>query len=204
MKWTNTLTLTYEPKEVMGKRSVALTVKPRGKIRWNTDGTNPREGKAYTGPIHIDGNDEVKIYAYAEDAGVETSRTFTIRPVKGGEVQIDPDRPVVIKKRQKIASTKDVFIVLKALKAAHGKVRGSLSATVGQGDVNATTRFGPKTELSAEILEGFLSAGRAALANELAEVEVGFSEVQFSTGREMEEFIAAVGWEVQPNEVEQQ
>lgn len=204
VKWTNTLTLTYEPKEVMGKRSVALTVKPRGKIRWNTDGTNPREGKPYTGPIPIDGNEEVKIYAYAEDAGVETTKTFVIRPVKGGEVQIDPDRPVLLRKRQKIASTKDVFVLIKALKAAHGRVRGSLSAIVGQGDVNATTRFGPKTELTADILEGFLSAGRAALANELAEVEVGFSEVEFSTGREMEEFIAVVGWDVQPNEVEQQ
>jgi hypothetical protein len=67
-------------------------------------------------------------------------RRIECRPVKGGEVQIDPDRPVVIKKRQKIASTKDVFVVINALKAAHGKIRGSLSATVGQGDVNATTR----------------------------------------------------------------
>jgi hypothetical protein len=38
-KWINTLSMTYEPREVMGKRSVALTVKPRGKIRWNIDAT---------------------------------------------------------------------------------------------------------------------------------------------------------------------
>lgn len=204
VKWSNTLSLTYEPKETMGKRSVALTVKPRGKIRWNTDGTNPREGKPYAGPIQIDGGDETKIYAYAEDAGVETTKTFVIRPVKGGEIQVDLDRPAVIRKRLKIASTKDVFVMIGALKTARGKLRGSLSATVGQGDVNATTRFGPKTELSAEILERFLMAGRAALANEMAEVEVGFSEVGFPTGREMEEFVAVVGWDVQPNEVEQQ
>jgi hypothetical protein len=115
--------------------------------------------KPYTGPIPINGNDEVKIYAYAEDAGVETQKTVTIRPVKGGEVQIDPDRPVVIKKRQKIASTKDVFVVINALKAAHGKIRGSLSATVGQGDVNATTHP-PQSCLARQLIE---SIARAAV-----------------------------------------
>ena len=33
-KWTNTLTITHDPKEVMGKRTVTLTVKPRGEIRF--------------------------------------------------------------------------------------------------------------------------------------------------------------------------
>ncbi|WLA64912.1 Wadjet anti-phage system protein JetA family protein [Bradyrhizobium diazoefficiens] len=59
-----------------------------------------------------------------------------------------------------------MFSTLKALKVAHGKIRSSLSATVGQGDVNATTRFGPKTEMTAETLEGFLTAGRATLTEE--------------------------------------
>lgn len=203
VKWTNTLTLTHEPREVMGKRTVELTVKPRGAIRWNTDGTNSREGKPYTGPIALDGDAEVKIYAYAEDAGVETSKSFTIRPAAEGTISIDPTRPVVIKKRQKIATTKDVFSTLKALKAGHAKLKGSLSATVGRGDVNATTRFGPQTTLAAEAVETFLSAARQSLADDTAEVEIGFSEVHFETGREMEEFVKEVGWAVGPDEVEQ-
>jgi uncharacterized protein DUF499/Fn3 domain-containing protein len=203
VKWSNTLTLTYEPKEVMGKRTVALTVKPRGKIRWNTDGTNPREGKPYAGPIAIEGDGEVKVYAYAEDAGIETTKTFTVRPAKAGAIQLDPDKPVVIKKRQKIATTIDVFSTLKALKVAHGKLKGSLAVTVGQGDVNATTRFGPQTVLAPDALEAFLGAGRAALGNDTAETEVGFAEVHFETAREMEEFVKTVGWTIGTEEVEQ-
>jgi Protein of unknown function (DUF499) len=203
VKWSNTLTLTYEPKEVMGKRTVALTVKPRGAIRWNTDGTNAREGKPYAGPVAIDGDDEVKVYAYAEDAGVETSKVFTIRPAKAGAVQLDLDKPVVIRKRQKIASTAEVFSTLKALKVAHAKLKGSLAVTVGQGDVNATTRFGPQTMLAPDAVEAFLGAGRSALGNDTAEAEIGFAEVHFETGREMEEFVASVGWVVGPDEVEQ-
>ena len=182
---------------------MALTVKPRGKIRWNTDGTNPREGKPYTGPIAIEGDGEVKVYAYAEDAGVETTKTFTVRPAKAGAIQLDPDKPVVIKKRQKIATTIDVFSTLKALKVAHGKLKGSLAVTVGQGDVNATTRFGPQTVLAPDALEAFLGAGRGALDNDTAETEVGFAEVHFETAREMEEFVKTVGWAVGPEEVEQ-
>ncbi|ABE37255.1 conserved hypothetical protein [Rhodopseudomonas palustris BisB5] len=204
VKWSNTLTLTHQPKEVMGKRTVELTVKPRGTIRWNIDGTNAREGKAYSGPIALNGDDEVKIYAYAEDAGVEVTKVFPIRAAAEDEFKIDPELPVAIKKRQKIVSTKDVFATLKALKEARGLLKGSLSATVGQGDVNATTRFGPQTNLNSAAIETFLGAARLSIAQEAAEVEIGFSEVHFETGREMEEFVKAVGWIVSPNEVEQQ
>jgi hypothetical protein len=159
--------------------------------------------KPYTGPIAIEGDGEVKVYAYAEDAGVETTKTFTVRPAKAGAIQLDPDKPVVIKKRQKIATTIDVFSTLKALKVAHGKLKGSLAVTVGQGDVNATTRFGPQTVLAPDALEAFLGAGRGALGNETAETEVGFAEVHFETAREMEEFVKTVGWTVGPEEVEQ-
>jgi Fn3 associated len=86
-----------------------LTVKPRGSIRWNLEGTNPREGKPYTGPIPIPGEDEVKIYAYAEDAGVEATKTFTIRPVAAGAVQIDLNKPVVIKSVRKLRLPRTCF-----------------------------------------------------------------------------------------------
>ena len=43
----------------------------------------------------------------------------------------------------------------------------------------------------------------AALGNDTAEAEMGFAEVHFETGREMEEFVKTVGWAVGPDEVEQ-
>lgn len=203
VKWTNTLTLSYQPHEVMGKRTVELTVRPRGSIRWNLDGTNPREGKPYIGPIQINGEDEVKIYAFAEDSGVEVTKTFTINPPADKGKPIDPDKPAILKFRQKITSTAEVFLTLKALKSSHGTIQNAVSATVGQGDVNAITRFGPKTTLTAEVMEGVLTAGRAAIGNETAEVEIGFGEIHFSAGRDLEEFVTSVGWEIGASEVEQ-
>lgn len=109
-KWCNTLTLTHEPKEVMGKRSVTLDVRPRGQIRWNIDGTNPREGQLYTGPIEIPGNDEVVVYAYAEDTGVSVQKNFTIRPSVAGKAAIDPAKPAAIRKRFTLATAVEAFI----------------------------------------------------------------------------------------------
>ena len=100
VKWTNTLTLTYDPKEVMGKRTVALTVKPRGEIRWNLDGTNVKEGKLYAGPIDVPGETEATLYVYAEDQGVSATKNFTIRPVTGGKATIDPAKPATSARRR--------------------------------------------------------------------------------------------------------
>ena len=51
VKWTNSLSLTHDQREVMGKRIVTLDVRPRGEIRWNQDGTNPRDGLLYSEPF---------------------------------------------------------------------------------------------------------------------------------------------------------
>jgi len=111
-----------------------------------------------TGELALAGREEAEKAAgeaasSAEDAGVEVTKTFPIRPAAAGAIPIDPTRPVVIMKRQKIATIKEVFGTLKALKSGHGKLKGNLSATVGLGDINATTRFGPQT--SGTTVSGF-------------------------------------------------
>ena len=143
-KWTNTLTLTHQPKEVMGKRTVTLDVKPRGTIRWNLDGTNVKEGSAYTGPIEIPGDKETTLYAYAEDAGH-----------RGQEGLHDPrsvrrqgdDRPGQASHRRagrsSLSTTIETFGALRAAKKTKATFGNGVSVTVGRGDKNATTRFGP-------------------------------------------------------------
>jgi hypothetical protein len=192
-RWTNTLTLTHEPKEVMGNRSVTLDVKPRGQIRWNIDGTNPREGKLYAGPIEIPGNDEVVVYAYAEDAGVAVQKNFTIRPSVGGKATIDPEKPASVRKRITLATAVDTFAVLRAGKKTKATFGNGISVKVGKGDISATTRFGPSKSLLPEAIEAFITASRAALGDDTADVEIGFGEFGCGTGRELEEFLKEVG-----------
>eukprot|EP01037_Dinobryon_pediforme_P017817 gene17817-18044_t len=188
-KWTNTLSITHDPKEVMGKRSVTLTVKPRGEIRWNIDGTNVKEGKIYAGSIEIPGTEDVTLYTYAEDSGVSVTKTFTIRAVTGGKATIDPLKPASVAKRTKLATTADTYVTIRAGKKTKAEFGSGVSVTVGKGDKNATTRFGPGTSLSSEAVETFITAARAAIGDEAAEVEFSFGEFRFASGAALTEFL---------------
>jgi len=203
-KWTNTLTLTHQPKEVMGKRTVTLDAKPRGAIRWNLDGTNVKEGTAYTGPIEITGEKETTLYAYAEDAGIEARKDFTIRAPSGGKATIDRAKPASIARRIKLATTIETFGAIKAAKKTKATFGNGVSVTVGRGDRNATTRFGPGTVLSAEAIEAFIAAARAAIGEESADAEIGFGEFKFGSGADLEEFLKEFGEiKIDPSEVQQ-
>ena len=203
-KWTNTLTLTHQPKEVMGKRTVTLDVRPRGTIRWNLDGTNVKEGSEYTSPIEIPGDNETTLYAYAEDAGIEVKKDFTIRAPSGGKATIDPTKPASIARKIKLATTIETFGALRAAKKTKATFGNGVSVTVGRGDKNATTRFGPGTVLSAEAIEAFIVAARAAIGEEAADAEIGFGEFKFGSGADLEEFLKEFGEiKVDPSEVQQ-
>ena len=204
-KWTNTLTITHDPKEVMGKRTVSLSVKPRGEIRWNLDGTNVKDGKVYTGPIDIPGDGEATIYAYAEDAGVSAPKTFTIRPVTGGKATIDPAKAATVAKKTKLATTTDTFTALRAGKKTKAVFGNGVAITVGKGDRNATTRFGPGTDLNSDAIEAFITAARKAIGDEAADVEFTFGEFKFQSGADLTEFLQDTSGQisVDPTEVQQ-
>jgi hypothetical protein len=98
-RWSNRLTLTHGRKMLPGKRLVELTVKPRGVIRWNTTGANPKEGQVYSSPIELPGDAEVTVYAYAEDGEVSTHRNFIIpKPDQSGPT-IAKDKPAKLRKK---------------------------------------------------------------------------------------------------------
>lgn len=204
-RWENALSLTYEPREVMGRREVSLTVKPRGTIRWNLDGTNVKEGRPYAGPIEIPGDGEVTVYAFAEDQGVSVTKTFTVRARSGGKATVDPDKPARVMKRVKLATTADVFAVVRAARKARVIFGAGISVTVGKGERNAMTRFGPGSELDADAIEAFVTSARKAVGDDAADVELGFGEFRAQSGRELQEFLSEAAAQVSatPEEVQQ-
>ena len=123
----------------------------------------------------------------------------------GGKATIDPDKPAVVAKKIKIPTTTDTFAVIRAAKKTKAVFGNGVSITVGKGDRNATTRFGPGTDMSAEAIESFITAARAAVADETADVEIGFGEFRFAAGRDLEEFLQEVSDQIKvdPAEVQQ-
>ncbi len=201
--WSNKLTLTHEPRTGGGKRTVELTVKPRGQIRWTTTGANPREGNPYTGPIELEGRETVTIYAYAEDQEVSTSRNFTIAAVDQPGPVIDKLKPAKLTKRLSFHGNSASYSVINQGKTLGVKLSGGISLTVGDGNRAIITRFGSDALVKAEDLEAFITAARNALGNPAAEVSLRLDDLQFSSGHDLETFLQKLSINPEPGEVQQ-
>ncbi len=202
VRWANKLTITHERKEQLGKRIVELTVRPRGSLRWNTSGINPKEGTPYTGPIELTGDDAVALYVYAEDAGVTATREFTIpKPNQKGTV-IDKQKPAILKKKLTQDGNGPAFASIKAAKEAKASFVG-ISVEVGKGAKNVLTRFGTESVVSADAIEAFILAARKALGDDTADVKITFGMMNFPTGHDLEVFLKGLDLDVGAREVEQ-
>src|SRR5262249_14547582 len=90
--WSNKLVLRNRLTEQDGKRTVELLVAPTGAIRYTLDGSEPREGILYDGPVDV-GDGEVRLRAFAKASGLEHKVEFRF-PARGKKgVQIDDVKP---------------------------------------------------------------------------------------------------------------
>ncbi len=200
--WRNRLTLTHQPRILPGKWIVELTVKPRGTIRWTTTGANPKHGTVYDGPIEIPSEAEVTIFAYAEDKGVSTSRNFLIPRAEQGSFAIDPTKPAHLRKKLHYRGNNEVFAALNTVKGLQVRL-GNVSVEIGEGARNVITRFGSEIVIAPEDLEQFIATARRAISDDTAEVKLGFGDLRFSSGHDLETFLAKLGVEIGAGEVDQ-
>ncbi|MER9651510.1 anti-phage-associated DUF499 domain-containing protein [Mesorhizobium sp. M0199] len=200
--WVNRLNLTHDPKPIGTGYEVTLSVVPAGEIRWNTDATSAREGKLYGGPIRLDGDKDVVIYAYAEAAGVSVTREFKILRREGEGAKIDKDRPAKAKKPIQLATTDKVFAAIAKGKEVRARFRGVL-VTVGSGSRNVSTNFGAEVDVTAEAIERLAKYARTELGDENAEVTVMWKSADVDRAADLDELMAAVGETITTGEIEQ-
>jgi hypothetical protein len=208
LPWSNKLIITHQPKTTLGKRTVELTVRPRGTIRWNTTGANPKEGEVYSGPIELAGKDAVTLYVHAEDSGVSATRQFKIPALADGpdpdaEQEIDPDKPAILRKALTYDGNGPAFAAIKAAKDARASFGGTVKIEVGRGSAGVATRFGSDAAISADMVDRLAALAREALENSAAEVKLGFGDMRFATGHDLLTFVRATGLQVSAVEVEQ-
>lgn len=199
--WSNTLTITHQPREGVGSRVVELRVVPRGRIKYTLTGANPADGIAYESPFEI-GQGETTIYCFAEDDGVTARRNFVVPAAGNAEVKIDPGKGARLKKR---VDAPDVATSFKLLnRAGHAKARLlGVCVEVGGGAKNASLRFGSESSVSAEQIESIVAVLRGALADEMADVRLSARAIDFVTGHDLDAFVKEWGLRVGTNEVEQ-
>ena len=207
--WKNQLTITHDVHSLPdGRRRVTLAVRPDvsrregGVLKWNIQGTNPKEGQDFKDEIIITSPLETRIWIYAAHGGVEASRSFVVPATNGEGPQLDLAKPATLNKRWSIPDTATTFSVLKITQEKEASLKLS-KVVVGEGEAHVQMRFGSGVALSSEILNSLVSVSRTALNNDLANVAVDISAIKFASGADLEDFLRAQKLDASSEEIEQ-
>jgi len=197
--WSNTLKIRGKLDDV--SRKVELFVVPSGKIRYTTDGSEPRNGLDYTSPIQIN-DEETKIYAFAETEGIETKQILSF-PKKGNKkVVIQSDKPAVMNSPspKKLDNPSKVHEGLS--KAKEKTIEFSnVNLTMGSGSKMINVSFGD-IKIKSDIIQNFINTHSAFLEPN-PPINLSFRKAYFPTGFDMEQFGKDLGLEWNEGEVSQ-
>ncbi|MBU4356941.1 MAG: chitobiase/beta-hexosaminidase C-terminal domain-containing protein, partial [Proteobacteria bacterium] len=199
--WSNRLVLRNKLSEHGGKRSVELFVAPRGAIRYTLDGSEPRDGTPYEGPIPI-GDGEVLLRAFAEADGLEAKNEFRF-PAKGKKgVQIDDVKPALLVSRtgRKLDSRGKTFEGLKQAADKSATFEG-IVLTVGQGNQMIAVNVG-EIAVDGAFIEALLVKVLEKFTPDTP-VTMTFRKAHFASGHDLKDFAGKLGLELQSMDVEQ-
>jgi hypothetical protein len=199
--WTNQLVLRNELTEQGGKRQVELLVAPRGEIRYTLDGSEPRNGTAYNGPIAI-GAGEVLLRAFASAEGLEAKADFHFQAKGKKGVQIDETEPACFVSRtgHKLDSRASTFEGLKQAEDRSAEFE-MVTLDVGQGAQTARIMVG-EVHVDAPFLTRLLENVLAKFPPDTP-VTMSFRKAHFASGHDLKQFCEALGLEIAPGSVEQ-
>lgn len=197
--WKNRLIIRNQFNEA--SRTVELYVAPRGSIKYTLDGSEARNGIEYTGPIQL-GDEETKVYVFAECEGLEEKRTFTFYKSGSKEVPIIKEAPAIwsspLPKRLdnssktyeglKMAQEKNIEFEQVTLMV--GSAPRVIHLTIGEMKINA------------EFIERELKHLQTILSPN-APVIMTFKKAYTQTGFDLEQFAKQLGIEIGNGEVEQ-
>jgi hypothetical protein len=199
--WENKLVLRTRLTETGGQRHAELFVAPRGTIRYSLDGSEPRGGITYEGPVSI-GDGDVLVLAFAEAEGIERKAEFRY-PAKGRKgVQIDDVKPgrLVSATGRKLDSRAKTFEGLKRAAEKSARFEG-INVTIGQGSRVMALTVGD-IEVDASFVQGLLTIVLEKFTPETP-ITMTFRKAHFQSGHDLKDFAEKVGLDLQQGDVEQ-
>ncbi len=199
--WTNKLVLRNKLSENNGTRSVELFVAPKGKIRYTLDGSEPRDGTAYDGPISI-GDSDALLRAFAEAETLETKAEFRFQAKGKTGVQIDEVKPgrLVSRTGRKLDSRSKTFEGLKQATEKSVSFEG-IVLTVGQGNRMISVSVG-EIQVDAAFVETLLTKVLEKFTPDTP-VTMTFRMAHFASGHDLKDFAGKLDIELRPEDIEQ-
>ena len=199
--WSNRLILRNQLTEKDGKRTVELLVAPKGIVHYTLDGSEPRDGSAYDGPITI-GDGDVLLLGFAEASGLEAKAEFRFGPKGKKGIEIDEVKPAQLVSRtgRKLDSRGRTFEALKQAGDKSSTFEG-IVLTVGQGNQMIAINVG---EIAVEA--GFLEALLTKVLEKFAPdtpITMTFRKAAFASGHDLKDFAGKLDIELGPGDVQQ-
>jgi hypothetical protein len=204
-RWVAKLKVRHQVDGHVDHRTVSLTVTPseKSKIQYTIDGTSPRNGRVYDGPIPIP-DDQVIVQVYATAGDASTTETFTI-PAKGiKRAQIDDARPArLVGKKPRFDTTNAVFSLLTEFKDRSGVKLYGVTLNIGEGEQAVQVRFNDRVVTPA-VLGQVIASLRENLNEPDALVQLTIRDgASFETGFDLKAFAELANIELTPEAVEQ-
>ena len=197
--WKNRLTLRNRFDEI--SRTVELFVAPKGSIKYTLDGSEPRNGIDYTGPIQL-GDEETIVYVFAECDGLEEKRQFTFPASGSKEIPIIVDKPAILysPSPKRLDSLFKTYEGLKMAKEKNIEFE-QVMLMVGSAPKAIHLSLG-EMKISAEFIETELAHLQTLVSSD-APVIMTFKKAYTPTGYDLEQFAKQLGIEIGNGEVEQ-
>ncbi len=198
--WTNNLMIRNRFDE--NTRKLELLVAPRGTVRYTLDGSEPRNGTEYSGPLTL--NDSAQsVYVFAECDGIEEKRTFQFTAKGRPEIEIKKDKPAQVfsptpKRLDNSAKTYEGLKLAKEKGIAFEQV----TLQIGSAPKVIHLSLG-EIRIQAEFLEKELASLQSLLTPN-APVILSFKKAYTHTGFDLEQFAKALGIELKTGEVIQE
>lgn len=199
--WQNRLVIRNKFDEAY--RTIDLFVAPRGTIRYTLDGTEPRNGIEYTGPVALNSISEVRMLCFAECEGIESRRDFTF-PAQGQQgIILVKEKPAGLSsdKPKRLDSSAKTYEGLKIAREK-GTEFEQVMLTLGSGTKVINLSLG-EIRVTAEAIEKLL-AHLLPFVPQDSPLAMQFKKAHFATGFDLDQFVKNLGIELEQHEVIQQ
>lgn len=197
LTWRNRITLKWQEYQNGVDKMVRLEAAPKTAIKYTSDGSDPKNaGGTYDSPFVVpQGAVFVLAYGYKNNIASEVYK-FEINWKDEGGIVIDPEKPVLWKRRHEPKTTKESYELLRLMKKYSVNMPGPRVTIAGKSWIELA--IDEKVAINSEQMDKVLENLRSLLDEGQVQIEV--SALKFPTGQSLLDWVAEVQTELKPNE----
>ncbi len=200
--WKNRITLRYKAWTDGDGKRVELQAVPDAEIRYSTDGSNPlNAGGTYDAPFPVVRESRM-ILAVAQKNGITSEQLhIDIDWEETGKFKLDLAKPVTWRRTQSAPAAKEAYEFIKRLETHDARASGAHVVITQEEGTWVELNVDPNVVLTGAKLREAVDHTRDLLDG--GDIEIRVDALHFEKGQQLQDWVADVKTELDPNEVQQ-